>query len=92
MGSAASQSTNSEDAQKSAFQQCVRSKCVPIAEKLKNVKAASDVSFRYGQRGYGSEMGREDKAGGASAVKMQSMAEDLLRCERDCAQNHWPAA
>mmetsp|Transcript_69197 Transcript_69197/g.136836 ORF Transcript_69197/g.136836 Transcript_69197/m.136836 type:complete len:124 (+) Transcript_69197:41-412(+) len=94
MGSGKSRPQPDPNAQKVAFQQCVKTECVVLARRLMAEKSAASVSARFGMEQKGSTMAHHgiSPAHNNVAQRQRVTGRDMLDCERRCAQLHWPAA
>mmetsp|Transcript_75610 Transcript_75610/g.142588 ORF Transcript_75610/g.142588 Transcript_75610/m.142588 type:complete len:127 (-) Transcript_75610:3-383(-) len=78
------------NAQKKAFQACIKADCIKLAEKAEQLKSASQVALRFGLGAGGA--GRQDPRSSEAAEQKEDTIRGLEACEQRCARNHWPAA
>mmetsp|Transcript_123587 Transcript_123587/g.395319 ORF Transcript_123587/g.395319 Transcript_123587/m.395319 type:complete len:107 (-) Transcript_123587:208-528(-) len=79
---------------KTAFRQCTQTQCASLASKFASHSSAHNASMRYSMRHVGDNAGYEhlDPTRSKTVQRRVVALEDLVDCEKACAQKHWPAA
>merc|ERR1719416_16388 len=82
-----------KESEKVNFRSCIEADCVPLATQLATRNAAASALTRFSVRrtGDNANAGGFDPVRGEPARLRSIAAEDLLACERACAQKFWPS-